>query len=886
MSWFDGMRNRLRSVLRPAEYSRELDEEMRFHKELDELNRTNAHGSRRRFGSVTRYLEETRDLTWLGRLDPIRQDLAYACRSIARAPTFTMLLVFTFAIGLGANASIFTLLDQLFLRPPEGVAEPGSLRRIWITHYNADEPFTAEATSYPQSRRLAAAVGDSTRLTVFVSREMPLGASRFDPKAQVTYATANYFPVLGVVAARGRVFNAEEDRLGSGTPVVVISHGFWQRQLNGDASVLGRTLSLSSAKYTIVGVLPATFRGTELQATELWVPISTIAGPGERWWEEEASFRYKALMRMPPRLSDSLFARRATALIRIPPATASGMKHDSLMTVATGPIITARGPGTAEASTRITTRIGGAAAIILLIACANVINLLLARAVSRRREIALRLALGISRARLVRLIALEAIVLAAVAAVPAMLIALFGGELLRSLLFPRIEWLDGALHWRVVIYTLGIALAAGALAGIVPALQATKPDLAKAMKAGSRELGMHRSGLRRGLVIAQAALSVVLLVGAGLLIRSLQEIHALDIGFDPARTLIGEAQFDDAQEPPPVVLAAALREVSARLEGRPGIEAVGRANLQPMQGHTLMRFYIDGDSAQSFSKQWPSILFVTPGYFRAAGLRMLRGTGLSGGDVERGPREIVVNQAAAALLWPGKDAIGQCMRFVSATEECYAVSGVVENSRQRQLIENEPVAQLYAPLGHQPHGNENAGIAIVVRSAAGAEAMATREVETAIRQVLPAAHPAVTPMLKTLDRHFQKYRLGATLFGACSALALLVSMIGIYSSMSYAVSQRTNELGIRAALGARLSDQLRLVAGEGLGLTAVGVLIGNMFALAGGRLIESLLYGVTPSNPGVLLAVGAGMMATAMIALVSPVWRAGRVDPAVALRAQ
>ena len=891
MSWLDGMRHRLRSVLGARAYQEELDEEMRFHLELDAVQQGDADEARRRFGNRTWYAEEVRRTTWLRHLDAVRQDLGYAWRAVLRTPGVTIAVVTTLALGIGVNAATFSVLDMLYLRPPGGVEQPESLRRLWFEHPQADEaqPWTTPAMNYPMYRAITQALGDSTNIAAYTQdNALRLGPQPLAPGVRGIYATASYFSVLGVRPSLGRVFTTDEDRMGSGVPVAVVSHAFWQRRLGGDSAILGRTIPIGSDRFTVVGVVGPEFDGLDLQAVDVWMPLSTMKPPfaSGRWWEVWHVYRLRAIQRMTPRLSDVETARLATRAAREANRELRGEHADTTLRALTGSIIEARGPGKPGQELVISTRLGGVALIVLVIACANVVNLLLARAVGRRREVALRLALGISRARLIRLLTVETLLLAALAGAGALLIGSLGGDLLRTLLMPDIEWTASALHWRVFLFTIGVAAVAGLVAGIVPAVQASDPELVGALKDGAHTAPTHRSRLRSTLVVAQAALSVVLLVGSMLFVHSLRNVQTLDIGFDADRLLFGSVEFAIGAELPSRVAAEKLREVEERLANRPGVEAVARSNVAPMHGFSFVTFFLDGAATDSLGSRSPTTAAVSPDFLRAAGIRLLRGRGFTGNEHGGSRNEVVVNDAAARLLWPDRDAVGRCMQFIKPEAPCYTVVGIVENVRRGSVIEESPEPHYYLPIDHMPPGAWFGGDVLVVRARAEAAEAATTEMRAALLAAFPSAQPRITPMTANLEPQYRPWRLGASLFAALGLLALMVTLVGVYSTVSYGVSQRTHEFGVRIALGARIGDVLRQVVGEGLRTVAIGVALGIVLALAAGRLVAALLYGVSASDPAVMLLVALVLLAVAALAAVIPAWRAARVDPVTALRAE
>jgi putative ABC transport system permease protein len=889
MSTLLGLRHRLRALLFPAAHARDLVEEMRFHLELDEMHHGEARQAALRFGNRTYYQEEVRRMTWYGAFDVVRQDARFAWRGMLRKPGFTAMVVLTLALGIGVNAATFSVLDLLFLRGPGGIENASGLRRFHVQHFNTGDgvPFFSQALNYPTYRELAAATGDSTRTALFTTENrLRLGKHPRDPKVRGVYASASYFRVLGARTVMGRVYNDEEDRLGSGAPVVVVSHRFWKSRLGADSAALGKDIDIGGRLHKVVGVLDPRFGGVELQASDVWMPLAMIPVPRwvtGPWWEDARNMtRFRAIYRLAPGTSETEIALRATGRIRALQRTLYPQRPDTQMTVRMGGVLEARAPGKPGHERIISTRLGGVALIVMLIACANVINLLLARAVRRRHEFSIRLALGISPSRLMRLLTTEALLLALVALLPAVLAAWWGAALLRALLLPEVEWYEAALTWRVVAFAFGTAMLAGLIAGIIPALQSRNPDLNNALKAAARAGGAHRSRLRTGLVVMQAALSLVLLTGSALFVRSLHNVQAIDIGFDANRLVFGSVSFAEGEKPPAAVLDAALRDVAIRMQRRAGVESVARSWFEPMRGLSWLDFFTAHDSSGSFEHGAPTVSTVSPSFFTTVGMRVLRGRVFTGSDVGgAAPPEVVVNEAMAKRLWPGEEAIGQCMRFKSRDSACHTVVGVAENARRDQVIEPDAALQYYIPLGSPAH--RAFGETLILRTN-GSSTLAVKELRDALRAALPSGEPSIQTMMENLEPEYRPWQLGARLFTSFGALALVVALIGIYSTVSYGVAQRTHEFGVRIALGARLGDLLRQVVGEGVRTVFLGIGAGVLLVLAAGRLIASLLYGVAANDPVTMALVAVTMLAAATLAAVVPAWRAARVDPVTALR--
>lgn len=891
MSTFLGLKHRLRSLLFPAAHAKELAEEMQFHMELDTMHQGETKKAAIRFGNRTYYAEEVRRMTWLGALDVTRQDARHAWRGMLHSPAFTAMVVLTLALGIGVNAATFTVLDVLFLREPGGVQAPSEIRRFHVQHFNTGDgvPFYTQSMNYLMYREFAAAVGDPAKLALYsTDNSLRLGRHPRDPKVRGVYATSNYFRVLGAHTVIGRLYNEAEDRLGAGSPVVVVSHRFWKTQLGADSAALGHTLDVGGTKHTVIGVLDPAFGGTELQASDIWIPLAMFPAPSwvtGPWWEEKFNMNgFRALYRLEPGMNENQIVARATQRIRALQRVINPVRPDTQMNTFSGTLLEARGPGKQGYERLISTRLGGVAIIVMLIACANVINLLLARAVRRRHEFSIRLALGISRSRLMRMLTTETLLLAFIATIPAVLAAWWGGTILRQLLLPDVQWYDAALSWRVVLFAFGTALLAGLVAGIIPALQASRPDLNNELKSAARSGGGHRSRLRTTLVVMQAALSLVLLTGSALFVQSLRNVQALNIGFDAPHLIYGLVNFAKGETPPKAVVDAALTDISARLRDRAGVVSVARGWIEPMRGMSWMTFFTAHDSSGSFKHGQPTTSHVSPGYFSTVGMRMLRGRDFSSavsGSVA--PAEVVVNDAFAKRLWPGEDALGQCIHLKTIDAPCSVVVGVVENARMNKVLEDEAALQFYLPFGSP--GGVQYGELVVVRTN-GSTSIAANELRNGLRAAFPAGEPSVRTMSESLEPEYRPWQLGAKLFTSFGILALVVALIGIYSTVSYSVAQRTHEFGVRIALGAQLGDLLRHVIGEGVRTVLLGVGAGVILVLAGGRLIASLLYGVDASDPWTMMTVALTLLAAAALAAVVPAWRAARVNPLTALRAE
>lgn len=825
-------------------------------------------------------------------LDGLRQDVVYATRSLRRTPAVSLTIIITLALGLGVNAAMFSLLDVIFLRPPADVAHPEAVRRVWVERRFSDGTKFWPGFDYSGYAALAKAFDGQATVTFYRDPSpQKLGKGENAPTAAVAGAAASYFTLLGVKPQLGRFYTPDEDWLNVATPVAVISDAFWKRQLGGRTTVIGEALTLTDRAYaitdrhyTIIGVAPPRFSGTELDATDVWVPNAMlfldIPGRGRGpWWQNPNINGFHVMARLLPNAREGELVHGATAALREP---GIGYQRDTLAVAAFGSIIAARGPGNLKMEMLVAARLAGVAIIVLLIACANVVNLLLARAVRRRREIAVRLALGVSRPRLVRMLVTESLLLAMVATAAAVIAATWGGTLLRQLLMPEVHFAESPLHWRVLAFALLAALVVGGFAGLIPALQSASPDLTRALKAGSRDGVSHRSRLRSTLVMAQAALSLVLLVGAVLFVRSLRNVKSHDVGYEVDHLAFASVQYDIKDSARDAAMPARLRALEPRIAAIPGVERVAFTSMRPKWGMTFTDYFADVDTT---GRKMPSGIYtaVSPGYFTAIGTKLVRGRTFDVDATGSAPYAVIVNQAMADALWPNQDPLGHCIHFSQPTAPCATVIGVAQTALLSS-IDEKPSPHFYISLDHPPRTTWGA-TDIIVRAAPARLTAVQKSLGDLLRTEFAGSIPRLTTMTQAMEPEYRPWQLGATVFTLFGVLALLVAGIGIYSTVSYAVSQRTHEFGVRVALGARAADVLRQVLGEGLRTVAIGVALGIVMALAAGRLVASLLYGIAPNDPSAMVVVTVVLLAIATLATLVPAWRAATADPVAALRA-
>ena len=887
-----------------ANVASDIDDELRFHFAervealvAEGLTREAAeHRAEAEFGNVQVVRRGLREIDErvhtarrrANRLDRWRQDLAYAARALRRTPGVSLTVIVTLALGIGLNATLFTVLDRIFLRPPSGVVQPDGVRRLYWTGRG---PGSRTIAMGPFAIPLIQAIGEATspiaELTMYRTDPARFGDDPESVRTMLDYAGPHYFALLGVHPAYGRFFSQGEERIEVPTPVAVVAEDWWRRRVGpSPADAVGQTIVVNKRRYTIIGVAPRGFTGPDLDAIDVWVPLGMFQGwdngPGRPpWYKSSSTIAFQLLARPFPGVPVARL--EAAATLGAERALAGGALRRPT-TILSGPILAARGPEERNSQANaIAIRLGGVALIVLLIACANIANLLIARAVGRGREFAIRVALGIDRRGIARLLLLESLLLALVAGLTALIVAIWSGGALRRLLFWNVNWGAEAFDWRVAGFTLGVALAAGLAAGLAPVLQSRRAQVSQMLKAGSHASGRPRRRLRAALVVAQSALSMVLLVGAALFVRSLHAVRSIDLGYDVQRLTFVSPEvegYDPKRDAPRI--AAGLPVLASRLALVRGVEKVALSSIQPMNALSITTvFYANGDSLPRGNDGLPTVMGVSPEYFATTGLHLRDGRLLERSDASDSARVAVVNETLARSTWPHEPSIGQCLRLGKPTAPCVMVVGVVDDAKRIELLES-PARLLYVAV---PRSGEYAATTVIVRAPPSSAAA----VEVAARRELPALIPGATPnvlrMADVLAPQYRPWQLGAMLFSIFGLLALLIAAVGIFSVVSHDVGQRRRELGVRVALGATMGDVVRLVLGGGVRVVAVGVVAGVLIAAAAGKLIASILYGVAPRDPAVLGGVALVLLAVAALASALPAWRASHADPMDALRA-
>ena len=876
----------------------DLDAELGFHFDMtmhelvrggmppDEARRE----AERRFGDVGRHRHALAaiDRTRAARADRaewwhgLAQDVRYAARGLAHHPGFTIAAVVTLALGIGANAAMFGIVDRLLLAAPAHVREPERVVRVYFETERGGPPgqpvVVGDVTSYPKFTALRDDNRSFEALAAHADQESTLRQGTDTRPVQISLASAEFFPMLGVQPALGRFFTVEEERREE--RLAVLSYGLWRGAFGGDPRVLGRTLHVGRTTFTVIGVAPRGFTGLRLGAPDLWLPLAAAA-PAlvSSQWKERGWFYLSLAGRLRPGATRQQAAAELGNAWRRDAEAANDRRK---ATILVGSAIADRGPMRSQEA-RVATWLAGVSIIVLLIACANIANLLLARSLRRRKEIAVRLALGAGRARLVRLMLAESILLALLGGAAALLLAGWSGEAMRSLLLPTISWSDSPIGIRALWFTAVMALVAGLIAGLLPAVQGSRSDLLSSLKSGVREGTVTRWRTRRALLLAQAALSVVLLVGAGLFVRSLRNVRALDLGFDADRVIAVQFDFGGLG-----VLASVKEEIYTRALERsrrlPGVEHAALSMTTPFRSTIISDLFVPGlDSVPRQDGVLPIHNAVGAGYFTTMGIRILQGRAITPEDRTGAALAVVVNDAMARALWPNESALGKCIKIDADSVPCSMVVGVSANARHRSLSEDPPM-QYYAAI-------DQGGAAVALRtlmirpSGNPADFVPRLRAElTALGTDVPYADIHV--MEEFITPELRPWRLAATMFAIFGLLALAVAAVGLYSVIAYNVAERMHELGVRVALGASRSDIVRMVVGDGVRVALIGVAVGAVVALWAVKFAEPMLFGVAARDPAVFGGVVLALTVVAMIASGIPALRAAKVDPGRALKVE
>ena len=812
----------------------------------------------------------------------LMQDFKYGFRVLRKSPGFTAVAVIVLALGIGANTAIFSVVNAVLLQPLP-YRDPSRLMQVW--HVPPPKNFPgmsifavspANFLDWQQQNHVFQS------MAIYGFRSFNTTGTDQPQALQASAVSQQFYSTLGVHPLLGRTFTAEEEQPGH-SHVVILGYALWKSSFGGNPAIVGSSIRLDDEPYTVVGVMPANFKFPDW--AQLWTPMG--------WTDQERAVRGNHNYMVIGRLQSGATMQQAQAemntisarLQRQYPADDAGWG---------AVLIPLRKQLVGDVRPALLVLLG-AVAFVLLIACANVANLVLAKTVSRRKELAIRAALGASRARVLRQVLAETVLLALGGGALGLLLAHFGVCLIVDFLsaqLPRAAeiTLDG---W-VLAFTLGVSVAAGMIAGLAPAWRFTKCDfdVHEALKqaAGRTETESGSVRTRSALVVTEVALSLMLLVGAGLMIRSLWALRGTDPGFDPHNVLTMTLPTSAVRYPSIEAMILHYEQVLRRVRTVPGVVYAGATDALPLSGNgSIQPVSIEGQPVRPMSEQPEvGVRMFTPGYLQAMRVPLLRGRLISDGDIAGRQPVAVINQAMAKQFWPHEDPIGKRFTLTFFPGITREVVGVVADSKmdalntaQSQSLTYVPLAQLTMPPGEVWHGFS---VSLVVRTATD-PASAAAAITHAIHQV-DGAQPVM--QVETMDDivadSISQQRFNMLLLAAFAGLALLLAAVGIYSVLSYSVRRRVREIGIRMALGAQIGDVLRMIVIEGMKPTALGLAIGLAGALALGRVVTNLVYGVSPADPATFAAVSAILAAVALAASIIPAWRATRVEPVKTLR--
>jgi predicted permease len=876
--WLRSLYRRARALLRSESIHEEIDEEMRFHLDMRAKENVRAgmtpgaarREAERRFGGLTRMRErgyEVRGGRWL---EVFWRDCRYGARSLRKSPGFTAVAVLTLALGIGATTAIFSVMNAVLLRP---LPYPGAERLVYVGQQYRNGLAGSGEPKFLFWREHSRSFEALACYSGFGGAGGNLAGGSEAEYVRGVRVSEDFFRALGVFPALGRAFTQEEDRPG-GAHVVILSDGLWRRSFGGDAGLIGRTLTLNGRPVTVVGVMPPQFRFGS--GADLFVPL-----------------RARPRANVDP---------NAEVVGRLKPGVSIEQARAELKEIADG--FRAAFPGEmvegesvglqpyqelyTEGVAKYLWIVLGAVTFLLLIACANVANLQLARASARRREIALRMALGAAGGRIVRQLLTEGLLLALAGGAAGLLLAAWGTRLLTAFtpagLLPRFAEVN--VDWRVTAFTLVASVATGLLFGTAPAWQARKVDVNASLKENTSKGSAARGRLRGALVVAEVALSLVLLIGAGLLIRTFANLLNVTPGFDPHNVLTFQIDLNGERYDTAAEAAAFYRDALDRIGHLPGVEAAAITNKLPLdwQFNMPIFFPVKPDEAQSVQFR-----MVSADYFRAMKIDVRQGRSFDGADETSAPPVAVVNEAFARRFFKEQDVLGQQFSVGRGLDEpARQVVGVVGDIKQQGLDRPAP-AMVFVPVG-QASDKLLANVRtftstnFVVRTTVEPTSLspAVKQQIAALDSALPLSR--VSTIEELAARSIASQRFNMLLLGSFAALGLLLAAVGIYGVMSYTVAQSTREIGIRMALGAQARSVLKLVTGQGMALTLIGVGLGIAASFALTRLMESLLFGVSTTDPATFVLYSVILAAVALVACLIPARRATKVDPLVALR--
>jgi putative ABC transport system permease protein len=808
------------------------------------------------------------------------QDLRYAIRQLRKSPGFTAIAVVTLALGIGANTAIFSVVNGALLRPL-AFREPDRLVHVWHVPPAKSFPgmttFAVSAANYLdwQSQNQV-----FENMAIYTYHGFTLTGGEKPEQVDASAVSSNFFETLGVQPMLGHVFSPQEDQPGRSN-VVVLSFRFWQEHFGSNVEIVGHSINIDGQSFLVAGVMPRSFRYPDF--AQVWTPMA--------WTDKERAVRGEHHYSVVARLKSGVALKQAQAAMNTISSRLEQLYPDDDR--GWGAVVVPLHYDLVSDVRPALLVLLGAVAFVLLIACVNVANLALAKTLSRRKEIAIRTALGASSARVLRQILAETVLLALAGGAIGSTYAQFGVRLIMAFLGDKLpRSVDVGLDVRVLGFTAIISILTGIMAGVLPALRLTRGDVNRALKEGlgrtDSDSGGHRT--RSVLVVAEVALSLVLLIGAGLMIRSFQQLHDVNPGFETHGVLTMTAAVSRAKFPLPTQQISFFERVLQRVRTLPGVESAGVIDDIPLNGNgSHQPIAIEGRPVVAMSEQPEvDVRLISPGYMRAMRIPIVRGRDFGDTDIAGRPAAILISESMAQHFWPGEDPIGKRLTLTFFPDVVREVVGVVGDVKLDGLDQARPSTILYMPLGQASApltgGWNSFPMTLVVRTATNPKGIVSA-VANAVHEVdreIPVRD--ILTMDELITNSISQQRFNMLLLGAFAGLALLLAAIGIYSVLSYSVKRRVQEIGIRLALGARVGDVLRMVVFDSMKPTLLGVAIGTVGALAMGQVLPSLIYGVKPSDPVTFLVVVFLLTATALAASIIPAYRATKVDPMAALR--
>jgi putative ABC transport system permease protein len=793
-------------------------------------------------------------------------DLKFAFRSLRKNPGFTLLAVLVMALGIGANTAVFSVVNAVLLKPlaysnPDRIVTLSSLWRKSGSHGPVSAPDFHDW--HNQSSAFAA-------MAYYASDETSVTAGSSAEYGNVATVTPEFFRVFELEPITGRTFTPEEQKPG-GPTAVLISHSFWQSHFGGNPRALGQTVKMLDKTFSVVGVLPPAFHFPE--KTDIWFPASVFPETNER-----SAHNYRVVGRLKSDATLEQAQAQMTSIgARLAQQYPSSNKDKN--------VAVTRMRDDMVSNVQLTLYLlVGAVTLVLLIACANVANLLLAKSTTRTREIAIRAAVGASRARIIRQLITESLLLAVLSAVAGLLLAVWGSAALVALApknVPRLA--ETSVDGWVLAFTLGLSVISSLLFGLAPALHASRVDLNDALKQGGGRAVVGGGGrIRAALVVAEIALSVVLLAGAGLLIKSFNALHNVALGYHPEHVLVMETSVPASDEKSARRATSFYKDLLHDVAALPGVTASGATRSTPGHVPSDGSYFLDHLPPQDQMGNAPGAVLsvVTPGAFAALGIPLRTGRDFNDGDIFEAPFAAIVNEALARQSFPGQDPIGHSIFCGLDSLNPMRIVGVVGDVRQYGPA-REPSPEIYMP--YQQHPEPSTALSILVRTSNDPAAL-QETLRRKTRERSPDVPVKFTSMDASLSENVAAPRFRTLMLGIFAAVAVCLAMAGVYGVMAYLVSQRSNEIGLRMALGASPSDVTRLILRQGMLLTGAGLVLGLAGAIAATRLLTSVLFEVKPSDPTTYAAVAALLAAVALAASYIPAYRASKVDPLVALR--